>query len=115
VIASRNEYRQPLEVPQLIFQPAINPFNSKNREMSETEIEERLAQYKIPTHAPIVVQVSGFDPWKDPESVILAFNIARREVDANLVLLGNFATDDLEGGDLRFADQAARHRHARRW
>jgi trehalose synthase len=96
-ILSRQEYRQSLEVPQLIFQPAINPFNSKNREMIDAEIDERLAHYHIPVDLPIVAQISRFDPWKDPEGVIRAFEIARREVDATLVLLGNFATDDPEG------------------
>lgn len=96
-IVSRPEYRQTLDLPQLVFPPAINPFNSKNREMRDEEIAERLAHYKIPTDLPLVVQVSRFDPWKDPKGVIQAFEIARREVDATLVLLGNFATDDPEG------------------
>jgi len=97
MIVSRKEYRQALDLEQRVFPPAINPFNSKNREMSDTEIEERFAHYHIPTDWPLVVQVSRFDPWKDPEGVIRAFDIARREVDATLVLLGNFATDDPEG------------------
>jgi trehalose synthase len=46
------------------------------------------------------VQISRFDRWKDPEGVIRAFKIARREVDATLVLLGNIATDDPEGQDV---------------
>ena len=65
--------------------------------MSDAEIDERLAHYKIPTDLLLVVQVSRFDPWKDPEGVIRTFQIARREVDATLVPLGNFATDDPEG------------------
>jgi trehalose synthase len=43
------------------------------------------------------VQISRFDPWKDPEGVIQAFKQAREEVDATLVLLGDIATDDPEG------------------
>jgi trehalose synthase len=96
-IFSRDEYRQESGLPQLVFQPAINPFNSKNCDMSEAEIDARLAHYKIPTDLPLVVQVSRFDPWKDPKGVVRAFQLARREVDATLVLLGNFATDDPEG------------------
>jgi trehalose synthase len=97
MILSRREYRQELSIPQLVFQPAINPFTIKNKELTEAEITERLARYNIPTDLPLVVQVSRFDPWKDPRGVIEAFKIARREVDATLVLLGNFATDDPEG------------------
>jgi len=77
--------------------PAINPFNLKNRELSDKEIDERLAHYNIPTDLPLVVQVSRFDPWKDPVGVLEAFKRARKEIDATLVLLGNFATDDPEG------------------
>ena len=37
----------------------------------------------------LVVQVSRFDKWKDPQGVIDAFRIARKEVDCTLVLAGN--------------------------
>src|SRR5437879_11514661 len=77
-----------------MFMAPINPFNIKNREMSDKEIDERLAHYKIPTDLPLVVQISRFDPWKDPEGVVKAFKLARKEVEATLVLLGNFATED---------------------
>src|SRR2546427_1529847 len=80
--------------------PAINPFNIKNRELSDKEIDERLARYRIPTDLPLVVQISRFDPWKDPEGVVKAFKLARKEVEATLVLLGNFATDDPEGSQI---------------
>ncbi|MCA1817671.1 MAG: glycosyltransferase [Acidobacteria bacterium] len=96
-IFSLEEYGQELEVPQLFFEPAIDPFSIKNRELSEGEIDERLDHYSIPRDLPLVVQVSRFDRWKDPEGVIRAFQIARREVEATLVLLGNVATDDPEG------------------
>src|SRR5204862_1755035 len=63
----------------------------------DKEIDERLAHYNIPTDLPLVVQISRFDPWKDPVGVLEAFKRARKELDATLVLLGNFATDDPEG------------------
>jgi trehalose synthase len=77
--------------------PAINPLSIKNRQLSDAEMDERFAHYHIPTDLPLIVQVSRFDPWKDPQGVIEAFKQARRKVDATLVLLGNFATDDPEG------------------
>ena len=80
--------------------PAIDPFSILNREMTEGEIRERLKHYKIPTDLPLVVQVSRFDRWKDPEGVIEAFKLARKEVDCTLVLLGNIATDDPEGAEV---------------
>lgn len=100
VVLSCKEYAQNLKTPQLVFMPAIDPFSIVNREMSEPEIEERLNHYDIPTDLPLVVQISRFDRWKDPEGVIAAFKLARKEVACTLVLLGNVATDDPEGHDV---------------
>ncbi len=100
VILSIDDYRQELTTPQLFFMPAIDPFSIVNREMDENEIDERLKHYSIPTDLPLVVQVSRFDRWKDPEGVIKAFKVARKEVDCTLVLVGNVATDDPEGEDV---------------
>jgi len=100
VILSLEEYSQRLETPQVFFKPAIDPFSIKNKELSEDEIDERLDHYEIPMDLPLVVQISRFDRWKDPEGVIHAFNLARGEVDATLVLLGNIATDDPEGEEV---------------
>jgi trehalose synthase len=100
VIMSLPEYAQKLEVPQRFFMPAIDPFSVKNGELEEAEIKERLQHYGIPDDLPIVAQISRFDRWKDPEGVIEAFRLARKEVDATLVLLGNVATDDPEGQEV---------------
>jgi trehalose synthase len=100
VVLSLPEYAQKLTVPQRFIMPAINPFSTTNKELSEAEITDRLDHYGIPTDLPLVVQVSRFDKWKDPEGVIEAFRIARKEVDCTLVLVGNVATDDPEGQDV---------------
>jgi trehalose synthase len=100
VVLTLEEYRQKLQTPQVFFLPAIDPFTHKNRELSKTEIEERLEHYKVPTDLPLVVQVSRFDRWKDPAGVIQAFKLARKEVDCTLVLVGNVATDDPEGPEI---------------
>jgi trehalose synthase len=97
VILSSEDYAQKIKTPQLFFLPAIDPFSIVNREMSQDEIDERLGHYSIPTDLPLIVQISRFDRWKDPEGVIEAFKMARQEVAATLVLLGNVATDDPEG------------------
>jgi trehalose synthase len=81
----------------LFFMPAIDPFTITNRDLTRREIDERLNYYDIPTDLPLVVQISRFDRWKDPEGVIKAFKLARKQVDCTLVLLGNAATDDPEG------------------
>lgn len=100
VVLSLPEYAQKLTPPQRFIMPAIDPFSSTNRELSDAEMDDRLEHYGIPTDAPLVVQVSRFDKWKDPRGVIEAFNTARKEIDATLVLVGNIATDDPEGQDV---------------
>jgi trehalose synthase len=100
VILSIEEYRRDLRVPQVFFMPAIDPFSIKNRELSEEEIDERLDHYGIPRDLPLVVQISRFDRWKDPEGVISAHRIVREETPCTLVLLGNVATDDPEGEEV---------------
>jgi len=99
-VLSLPEYAQKVSPPQRFIMPAINPFSTTNKDLSETEIEDRLSHYDIPTDLPLVVQVSRFDKWKDPQGVIDAFRIARKEVDATLVLVGNVATDDPEGQEI---------------
>jgi trehalose synthase len=97
-VFSLPEYGQDLQVGQHFVTPAIDPFSAKNRELSEREIREFLGNYKIPTDRPLVTQISRFDRWKDPMGVIEAFRKARQQVDCTLVLVGNNASDDPEGG-----------------
>jgi trehalose synthase len=97
VILSLPEFAQKLTVPQRFIMPAIDPFSTTNKELSEAEIRDRLDHHDIPTDRPLVVQVSRFDRWKDPQGVIDAFRLARKEIDATLVLVGNVAIDDPEG------------------
>ena len=111
VILSCTEFVQEMKPPHHVIMPGINPFTIKNRELSDKEIDERLAHYKIPTDLPLVVQISRFDPWKDPEGVVRAFKLARKEVEATLVLLGNFATDDPEGEKIFHSLCACRDEH----
>ena len=100
VVLSCGEYRRDLRKPQIYFTPGIDPFSIVNRELSEDAVDERLAHYDIPTDLPLVVQVSRFDHWKDPEGVIRAFQKAKKEEECTLVLVGNVATDDPEGAEV---------------
>ena len=96
-IFSLPEYAQDLDIVQLFFTPAINPFSAKNAELSEDEIDDCLMHHRVPTNRPLVAQVSRFDRWKDPMGVVEAFRKASQNVDCTLVLVGNTATDDPEG------------------
>jgi trehalose synthase len=100
VVLSQPAYAQKLTAPQRFIAPAINPFSTTNKELTDDEIAERLSHYNIPTDLPLLVQVSRFDKWKDPQGVIEAFQMARKEVDCTLVLVGNIATDDPEGQEV---------------
>ncbi len=97
VILSSRDYARKLKTPQLFFMPAIDPFSITNKELSDGEMTERLNHYSIPTDLPLVVQISRFDRWKDPEGVIKAFKLVRQHIEATLVLVGNVADDDPEG------------------
>jgi trehalose synthase len=100
VIMSIEEYKQTINTPQVFMMPAIDPFSITNREIDEADMKDRLEYHEIPCDLPLVVQISRFDKWKDPKGVIEAFKMARKEVDATLVLIGNVATDDPEGEEV---------------
>src|SRR5437660_3856364 len=76
VIVRCEEYKQEMKPPQRVFMPAINPFNIKNRQLSDKEIDERLAHYKIPNDLLLVVQISSFDPCEDPVVVVKLLQLA---------------------------------------
>ena len=101
VIISDEKFRKKEIVPpQTIIMPSINPLNQKNRPMNDEEIRQVLEPLRINLNKPIVSQISRFDYWKDPLGVIEAFEKARKKVDCQLVLLGNFADDDPEGTEI---------------
>jgi len=100
VVLSLPEYAQRLNIPQRFIMPAVNPFSTTNKDLSDREIDDRLNHYNIPTDLPLVVQISRFDRWKDPQGVIEAFRLARKQIDCTLVLAGNVATDDPEGQEV---------------
>ncbi|PYK11140.1 MAG: hypothetical protein DME65_08055 [Verrucomicrobia bacterium] len=74
VILSCNDFAQEMKPPKRVMMPAIDPFTVKNRQLSDREINARLARYEIPPDLPLVVQVSRFNPWKDPKGVVEAFS-----------------------------------------
>ena len=52
----------------------------------------------IDKNRPLVVQVSRFDPWKDPFGVIKAYQLAKEKIPGlQLALVGSLAGDDPEG------------------
>jgi trehalose synthase len=78
--------------------PSIDPLSLKNAEMSPATILSTADTLGIDPRRPLVVQVSRFDPWKDPLGVIDAVRLVRKQVPGvQLVMIGALAHDDPEG------------------
>ena len=99
-IFTLQEFVRPgLEIPHIaIIPPSIDPLSIKNIPMDGGMVDEVMRRYQIDTTRPLVVQVSRFDPWKDPLGVIDAFRMARNDVPGlQLALIASMAHDDPEG------------------
>jgi trehalose synthase len=78
--------------------PSIDPLAEKNQTMEIDEARRIVSRFGIDVKRPLIVQVSRFDPWKDPLGVIDAYRIVKSHyTDAQLALVGSMATDDPEG------------------
>lgn len=96
-VVSLPQYKQNIPTPQTVINPAIDPLTPKNKEASQQEIERYMHKYDIKQNKPIITQISRFDKWKDPLGVMDVFEIVKKKIDCQLVLLGSLATDDPEG------------------
>jgi trehalose synthase len=94
-----------------VIPPAIDPESPKNCPLEADFATRVMRWFGIEPDRPLVVQVSRFDPWKDPLGVIAAYRLAREEVpDLQLALVGSMALDDPEGWDIyREIQRAAEH------
>jgi trehalose synthase len=88
-----------LSMERVVFAPpCIDPLSVKNLDLPAPFVDEIVKQYGVRVRDPLMVQVSRFDPWKDPIGVIEAYRIVQEEIpDVQLVLAGSMATDDPEG------------------
>ena len=81
-----------------IMAPAIDAFSTKNMPLPRTMCREMLDNLGIDRNRPLIIQVSRFDPWKDPLGVIEIYKIAKKHVPGlQLALVGSLAGDDPEG------------------
>jgi trehalose synthase len=97
IVVSKEEYQKDLPIPSTIIHPAIDPLVTKNINLTEKLMAKYLTRYKINPTKPIISQISRFDKWKDPLGVLKVFELVRKNIDCQLVLLGSLATDDPEG------------------
>jgi trehalose synthase len=101
-IYTMKEYTPPdVHLPGLtLIPPAIDPLSPKNMALSADDARYIVSQFGVDTEKPFMVQVSRFDPWKDPLGVIDAYRLVKEEVpEVQLVLIGSMAHDDPEGWD----------------
>ncbi len=81
-----------------LIAPSIDPLSEKNQPMDLAEAQAVVARHRIDTHRPLLVQVSRFDPWKDPLGVIDAYRMVKQHIpEVQLALVGSMASDDPEG------------------
>ena len=82
----------------VVMPPAIDPLAPKNMSLSPEDAAYIVDQFGLDIERPLILQVSRFDPWKDPLGVIDAYRIVKeRFPDLQLALVGSMATDDPEG------------------
>ncbi|MFA5271510.1 MAG: glycosyltransferase [Candidatus Omnitrophota bacterium] len=96
-VFSAPSFSQKLPIRQFLISPSIDPLSDKNRELSESEINNVLNKYNIINDKPIITQISRFDRLKDPIGVITAYKQVKRSIDCQLILAGGGAKDDPEG------------------
>jgi trehalose synthase len=90
-------FARTLEGKQVLISPSIDPLSDKNRELPDNVVENIFKRFGIDRSRPIITQISRFDYLKDPLGVIQAYQMAKKNVDVQLVLAGGGATDDPEG------------------
>lgn len=99
VVFTLEDYVKPgLTVPHVIIPPSIDPLSLKNIPLDRRIVVEVLKRYSVDPRRPLVLQVSRFDPWKDPVGVIDAYRLVKKEIpEVQLVMIASMATDDPEG------------------
>jgi trehalose synthase len=96
-----------------IMAPAIDPFNTKNMPLPETEVcDAMLDNLGLDRNRPLIIQVSRFDQWKDPFGVIEVYHLVDEKIpNVQLALVGSLAHDDPEGWEMH----AAIHKEAAKY
>jgi trehalose synthase len=102
VFSSESYVPEGLEADRIAFaRPCIDPFRAKNRDLRDWECAEVLERYGVDRTRPYLLQVSRFDPWKDPLGVLEVYRRVREaRSDLQLVYMAGMADDDPEGWGL---------------
>lgn len=100
VVFTMAEFLPPdLQVARVAFiAPVIDPLSTKNMDLPQEICRRALADSGLDLHRPILLQVSRFDPWKDPLGVIRVYHLVKEvRPEVQLALIGSMAGDDPEG------------------
>jgi len=99
-IFTKDDYiKTPLRGPKVAFiPPSIDPLSPKNMIPERKQRRFIVESFNVDPRRPIILQVSRFDPWKDPLGVVDCYRIVKKFFpDAQLVFLASMASDDPEG------------------
>ena len=96
IISDEKYIKDDITIPQTIIHPSIDPLSDKNKDLTEEEAKKIISDLNISLNKPIILQVSRYDIWKDPEGVLEVFKKVKKEIDCQLVFVGNVADDDPE-------------------
>ena len=92
----------------LIQAPSIDPLSVKNLPMPPDEARRIVASFKLDPERPLLIQISRFDPWKDPLGVIDAYRLVKKVIPSvQLAMIGSLADDDPEGQE--YFDRTRKH------
>lgn len=100
VVFTMKEFCPPdLKAKYVVFiPPAIDPLSTKNMDLPEELCRRAIANSGVDLGRPLLLQVSRFDPWKDPLGVIQAYRLVKeKRPEVQLALVGAMAGDDPEG------------------
>jgi len=98
--------KENLHIPTYEVSPSIDPLREKNKQRSRKEalkiLEPVFNEHNIDAERPIVLAVSRYDIHKNQKVIIESFKLMKKSIAKGinpiLVIMGNSATDDPEGG-----------------
>jgi trehalose synthase len=113
IFTSRKYAQEEVKIPVVEITPSIDPTSPKNAPIPDEEGRKIIASFGIDPERPLMVQVSRFDPWKDPFGVVDAYSMLKvKRPNLQLAMVGSIAHDDPEGVELlRKLKESARQDH----
>mgnify|MGYP000483422370 CR=1 FL=1 len=109
IFTMKNYVRKDLKLKKIaIIPPSIDPLSDKNKPLTESQILSILEKYDVDPDRPIIIQVSRFDPWKDPLGAIDTYRLVKKKIpETQILFIASMAYDDPEGW--HWYEKTARH------